>query len=274
MSASTIHGTQRSDGDPPVRFSPGTCTLGTVGSGAASGPRSTRRRRGPAVRRGPAGSGVGAGIEIVGTTAHRLGPGFLLGRLGVRRPQPLHATAGNPPRTRRSNWSTRLGRRYRAAVRSTGPTTREPGHQTRIRPSRGVPGAAAGSPGESATSSPPGSPALLVSVVASAALVGTGNTDPDRAVGAARRAGRGDHRLARVRRPAQGPRVARGRFRPPGRPAGQDLGATTCGGSSPASACSWPGFRRSCCSRRCTARSPRQEAVRIAARSTRPRRSP
>ena len=97
------------------------CTLRTVGSGAASGPGSTRRCRGSAVRRGPAGSGIGAGIEIVGTTAHRVGPGFLLGRLSGRRPQPHHATAGRPPaNTQDRTGRPRLGRRYRAAVRSTG----------------------------------------------------------------------------------------------------------------------------------------------------------
>ena len=137
----------------------------------------------------------------------------------------------------------------------------------RIRPSRRFRGAVAGSPGASATSSPPGSPACSSrwsrarcssapgprprSSCRSCSWRRTGRSSPgSRSSPGARASGRSRRTSAS------------------GSSSGARPGPTTCGGSSPASGCSWRGFRRSCCSRRCTATVARQEVVRIADRSS------
>ena len=139
-----------------------------------------------------------------------------------RRPQPHHATAGRPPRARRFELVDRrsgAGIVRRCAAR--GRTTGEPGHQARSARSRSV---------RRAPPHPMGHRRRHRRLDRRARRLRGGgivhrlrHAHSGGAVAAARGAGRHDHRLAGVRRRAQGARVARGRLRPARDPAGQDL---------------------------------------------------
>ena len=214
MSASTIHGTQRSDGDAArLLLAAGASPAGARVGDAAAGRGPPGGDGGRPFGVGPSAPGSAAGVEIGWTTAHRSG------RTPARRPPGRRPSVATMLRPEAAATTHAQGPRSAAGiVRSV--HCAAPGDPVERRPigtgpaSRAAGGRAAGHAGASATS--------IAALVRRPPRLGRRRvvrrrraTSPTELVVLLVGAGRRGHRLAGVRRPAQGPRVAAGRLRLP-----------------------------------------------------------